>query len=94
MTSIKDKYLTIQSVSEILGCTERHVLDLILEKELIGLKIGSRATRVSEMSVVEFIERHTINPDDLFDPDNEKKQKENQQPVHTQQVARSKWIGR
>jgi excisionase family DNA binding protein len=94
MTSIKDKYLSMQTVSEILGCTERHVKDLIMESELEAIKIGGRAVRVSEQSLISFIDRKKVNPADLYDPDMENKQNESRQPAQHQQVARSKWIGR
>jgi excisionase family DNA binding protein len=71
MTSIKDKYLTMQTVAEILSCTERHVYDLIVEESLVAIKVGSRAVRVSEQSLIDFIEKRKVNSADLFDPDNE-----------------------
>jgi hypothetical protein len=72
MTSITDKYLKIQVVTDILNCTEQHISDLIMEGELVTIKIGSRAQRVSEQSLNEFIERRKVTPEDLFDPDIEK----------------------
>ena len=101
MTLIKDKYLTMTAVAEMLGCTERHISDLIIEGELIGLKIGSRAVRISEQSLTDFIKRHTINPDDLFDPDIEKqkqpiasipKQQQSPEQKNGQTIARSSWM--
>lgn len=89
MTSIKDKYLTMQVVADILSCSERHIYDLIVEGALTAIKVGGRAVRISEQSLIEFIEKRKINPEDLFDPD-----LENQQPAQTNQVAKSKWIGR
>ena len=71
MTSIKDKYLTMQTVAEILSCTERHIYDLIVEGSLTAIKVGGRAVRVSEQSLIEFIEKRKVNPEDFFDPDNE-----------------------
>ena len=92
MTSIKDKYLTLQVVAEILSCTERHIYDLIVEGSLTAIKVGGRAVRVSEQSLIEFIEKRKVNPEDLFDParDDEKKQP----PPEQKQPARSKFISR
>jgi excisionase family DNA binding protein len=71
---IKDKYLTLQVVADLLSCTERHIFDLIAEGYLIAIKVGSRAVRVSEQSLEEFIEKQKVNPEDFFDPDKEKQQ--------------------
>ena len=90
MTSIKDKYLTLQVVADLLSCTERHIFDLIAEGYLIAIKVGSRAVRVSEKSLEEFIEKQKVNPEDFFDPDKEKQQS----PVAPSErsVARSKFL--
>lgn len=58
---------------EILDCTERHIYDLIADGELLAIRIGSRAKRISEKSLEDFIKRRKINPEDLFDPDQETK---------------------
>lgn len=87
---IKDKYLTLQVVADLLSCTERHIFDLIAEGYLIAIKVGSRAVRVSEKSLEEFIEKQKVNPEDFFDPDKEKQQS----PVAPSErsVARSKFL--
>jgi len=89
MAEIKKKYVTMQVVAETLSCTERHVYALIVDGSLAAIKIGGRAVRISEESLNDFIESHKIKPEDLFDPDLEKKPSEQTAPV-----ARSKWIGR
>ena len=90
MTSIKDKYLRLQVVAEILSCTDRHIYDLIVEGALDAIKVGGRAMRVSEKSLEEFIEKQKINPEDYFDPD-----KETKSAAATEHpVARSKYLGR
>jgi len=87
--SAKDTYVEISAVMKRLNIKERHVRDLVYEGELKAIKVGSRAIRISEQSLDDFIERRKINPEDLFDPD-----AESQQPAQTNQIARSKWIGR
>jgi len=91
-SAVKDKYLTIKSVTEMLNCTERHIYDLIVAKELTAIKIGGRAVRISERSLNDFIQRHTIDPEDFFDPDKEEKAETT--PPAGRQVARSRWVGR
>jgi excisionase family DNA binding protein len=88
---IKDKYLTLQTVAEILSCTERHIYDLIVEGALDAIKVGGRAMRVSEKSLEEFIEKQKVNPEDYFDPDKETKPAT--APAE-HPVARSKFLGR
>ncbi|MEN6463864.1 MAG: helix-turn-helix domain-containing protein [Syntrophaceae bacterium] len=82
----RDRYLPINVVTEILSCKERHIYDLLQEGKLKGIKIGSRAVRISERSLFAFIESNTISPDDIFDPDLQEK------PAKQVQVARSKWM--
>jgi len=88
---IKDKYLTLQTVAEILSCTDRHIYDLIVEGALDAIKVGGRAMRVSEKSLEEFIEKQKVNPEDYFDPDKETKPAT--APAE-HPVARSKFLGR
>lgn len=77
-------------MADLLSCTERHIFDLIAEGYLIAIKVGSRAVRVSEKSLEEFIEKQKVNPEDFFDPDKEKQQS----PVAPSErsVARSKFL--
>lgn len=91
MTLTRDKYLTLQAVAEILNVTERYIYDLIVEGSLTAIKVGSRAVRVSEQSLNDFIRLRTINPDDFFDPDkNKKEQIKTVRPQPT--VAKSNWM--
>jgi excisionase family DNA binding protein len=53
---------------EILNCRERQISDLIADGELLAIKIGSKARRISEKSLEDFIKRRKITPDDLFEP--------------------------
>ena len=84
---INDKYLTNKYVADLLSCTEAHIRNLIIDGDLVAIKIGARAMRISEQSLLSFIERQKINPDDLFDPDQETKQ-----TPTDQRVARSRWM--
>ncbi|MDQ5987901.1 MAG: hypothetical protein CSYNP_03649 [Syntrophus sp. SKADARSKE-3] len=85
----KDRYITVHVVAERLSCSEQHIRDLIIEGSLIAIKVGSRAIRVSEQSLIEFIETNRVNPEDLFDPDLEKKE-----PPVQNQVSRSNWMSK
>jgi excisionase family DNA binding protein len=79
--------LTIATVAELLSCTDQYVYKLIEDGKLEGIKLGSRAIRISEKSLYDFIAAARINPEDLFDPDREKKE-----TPGSQEIARSKWM--
>jgi len=89
METIKDRYITIQMVAEILTCKERHIYDLIVSGSLKAIKVGSRAVRISQQSLMEFIDGNRVNPDDFFDPDLEKQDHSEQK-----QVIRSNWMAK
>lgn len=84
-----DKYLTIQSVSETLGCTDKYVYILIQEGNLKAIKLGERALRVSEQSLQNFIATRSVKPEDYFAPKDPPAKKT--EPGNLK-VARSKWI--
>lgn len=67
----RDRYMTPAEVAETLSCTEQHVYNLIAQGFLLAIKIGSRALRISEQALREFIENNRFNPEDLYDLDRE-----------------------
>lgn len=85
----RTKYMSIETVAEILCCSDRHIYRLIIEGKLEAIKIGNRAYRVSEKSLEDFIEKGKVNPEDFFDPDIEKKEHTN---PHI--IARSTWMSK
>ena len=91
-TKKTDRYLTVQHVAERLSCSERYVSELIHIGALIAIKIGPRAMRVSEKSLIEFIEVQRIDPQSYFAPD-EKPRTEEKSP-RTDRVARSSWMSK
>lgn len=86
----RDRYITVEMVAYMLTCTPEHVRNMVKEGVLAGTKLGSRAIRISERSVLGFIEKNKINPEDLYDPDIEEKKA----PVATKQTAKSRWMAR
>ena len=83
-----DHFITVQHVAERLSCTERYVSELIRGGALVAIKIGPRAIRVSENSLIEFIELQHIDPQSYFTP------KEAPTKTSPPNVARSNWINR
>ena len=86
-----DKYLSIQSVSETLGCTDKYIYFLIQQGFLKAIKLGERALRVSQQSLVAFISARTVNPEDYFAPE-ESPAKDPQ--MQNTKVAKSNWMNR
>ena len=76
-----DKFITIQHVAECLSCSDRYVSELIKAGALNAIKIGPRAIRVSENSLIKFIKDQNVNPQTYSVP-------EKSPP----QVARSRWV--
>ena len=88
MDTKKDRYVTMAMVAEILTCTDRHVYDLVAEGALTAIKVGSRAIRISERSLNEFIKNNKINPADLYAPETEEKKT----PAPQRPAAKSRWM--
>lgn len=84
-----DKYLTIQSVAETLGCTDKYVYNLITEGSLKAIKLGVRALRVSEQSLQAFISARMVDPNSYFAPE----EQPDQEPKKAK-IARSNWMSR
>jgi excisionase family DNA binding protein len=86
----QDRYLAVNQVAEILGCTERYVYEMVKNRKLRAIRLGSRAIRISGISLSEFIDSNTVDPDEYFgfqdarDPDPE--------PAHSRKVVRSSWM--
>lgn len=86
----QDKYLSVNIVADILGCRVRFVYEMVKEGRLKAIRLGSRAIRISEISLTEFINLNTVDPDEYFgfdearDPDAE--------PVHKRNIVRSTWM--
>jgi excisionase family DNA binding protein len=86
----QDRYLAVNRVAEILGCTERYAYEMVKDGKLRAIRLGNRAIRISEKSLQEFIKSNIVDPDEYFgfeetrnpDPD----------PVHSRKVVRSSWM--
>jgi len=60
------RHLPVHLVARWLGCTNAYVYDLVKGGQLTAIRIGTRAIRISEKSVNEFIEENIIDPDAFF----------------------------
>lgn len=54
-------------VAEILSCTQRHVRNLIRAGELQAHRIGKRNCRVTRASLMIFLEKNKIEPEDIYE---------------------------
>jgi len=62
-----EKLLFVHSVARRLGCSKRHVYNLIQRGELNAVRIGFRALRVPESSLVTFLDRRRFDANDERD---------------------------
>ncbi|MFM9368398.1 helix-turn-helix domain-containing protein [Streptomyces sp. Da 82-17] len=58
---MKDRYLSVTQVAEILGTTVRFPRRLIEERRITFVKVG-RHVRIPESAVAAYIEAHTVQP--------------------------------
>ena len=58
MEKVRDRLLTVEQVRKMLGCSRRHVYNLIEKGDLPAMKIGSRqGIRVKESKLDKFLEK-------------------------------------
>jgi len=86
-----DKYLSVQSVAETLSCSDDYVYMLIRNGDLVAVKIGERALRISEKSLNAFISARVVNPEDYYAP---KEPPSRETQPQKPKVARSHWMNR
>lgn len=84
--------MTVETVAGILCCGEKHVRDLIVDGKIAAIRIGSRAIRISEKSLHDFIECSRVNPEELFDPDNSKLAPGKSEMKPEVVIAKSRWM--
>jgi excisionase family DNA binding protein len=58
---VKDRYLSVDQVAELLGTTARFPRRLIAERRITFVKVG-RHVRIPESAVDAFIAAHTVEP--------------------------------
>ncbi|MGW7405693.1 excisionase family DNA-binding protein [Streptomyces sp. NPDC054833] len=58
---MKDRYLSVDQVAELLGTTVRFPRRLIEERRITYVKVG-RHVRIPESAVREFIDANTVQP--------------------------------
>jgi excisionase family DNA binding protein len=85
----QDRFITVQHVSERLSCTTHHVYRLIEMGAIEAIKIGPRAVRISENSLIEFIEVQQLDPGAKIVPEEKPRTEQ-----RTDRVARSSWMSK
>ncbi|MGW0572422.1 helix-turn-helix domain-containing protein [Streptomyces tauricus] len=58
---MRDRYLTVDQVAELLGTTARFPRRLIAERRITFVKVG-RHVRIPESAVDAFVAAHTVEP--------------------------------
>jgi len=61
-----EKLIYVNSAARMLACTPKHIYEMIKAEEIKGVRVGVRGVRVIKQSVIDFIEKNTINPDDYY----------------------------
>jgi len=62
METVRDRLLNVEQVRKLLGCSRRHVYNLIEKGDLPAFKIGSRqGIRVKESQVELFLKRCSMD---------------------------------
>lgn len=85
--SVKDKFVTVQSLAARLSCTDAHVYNMIREGLIVAVKIGGRAVRISDNSIEAYLAANVIDPRECVVEEAPESNKGNERPV-----ARSSWI--
>ena len=85
---LPDKFITVQHVAERLSCSDSYVYELIKIGAIDSIKIGPRAIRVSENSLIDFIAVQRLDPQSYFAPE------ETRAKTSPPKIARSNWINR
>ncbi|ONK12595.1 excisionase family DNA-binding protein [Streptomyces sp. MP131-18] len=58
---MRDRYLSVDQVAEVLGTTARFPRRLIAERRITFVKVG-RHVRISESALAAFVEANTVRP--------------------------------
>ena len=64
---LSEKYLYVYSVAKQLNCSKKHIYKLIQDGELKAIRLGTRALRITESSLKNFLEKNEINPQEYFE---------------------------
>lgn len=61
-----NRLLNVHHVARCLSCTENTIYSLIQDGSLKAIRIGKRALRITESSLIEFLESREITPEEYF----------------------------
>jgi len=72
--AVKEAALTMKAsglldthvVAQILGCSSKHVRNLIRANKLPAYKIGKRTYRIKREDVYEYLRNNRVNPEDFY----------------------------
>ena len=61
-----NRLLNVHHVDRRLGCSNNTIYSLIQGGSLKAIRIGKRALRITESSLIEFLESREVNPEEYF----------------------------
>jgi excisionase family DNA binding protein len=64
---LSEKYLYVNSVAKRFNCSKKHIYKLIQDGEIKAIRLGTRALRITESSLKQFLEESEVNPQDYFE---------------------------
>ena len=66
MRTKRQGFIQITTAAKILDCSDDFIRKQIRDGNLEAIRVGKRATRISEASLDRFIAERKVNPDDYF----------------------------
>jgi excisionase family DNA binding protein len=88
----RDRFITVNHTAEILGCTVQYIYMLIRAGDLRGIRIGTKALRVSSFSLDEFINSRWIDPAEYLDEGYDEQQDARPKKAVTNIIAKSAYV--
>jgi excisionase family DNA binding protein len=62
----RDKFLMVNVAADRIGCCDQHIYNLVRSGELVAIRVGVRAMRISEKSLNTFINDRIIDPEEFY----------------------------
>lgn len=60
------QFAEVEQIARRIGCSEKHVFELLRSGKIRGLRIGTRAIRIEIKSVDEFIDNNRLDPLEIY----------------------------
>jgi len=68
MTVNTDQYISVREAAQLLGITEKRIMDLIDSKELVAYRIANQFLRLKKAAVLQLHKSGTVTPESVQEP--------------------------